>query len=202
MDSTTSAAAIQADQLLGELTKLPVPAAREQAPTMGKLKKVAYTHEALIDLMIEGASRPGGITQKEIAGHFGYTEGWISNILASDAFQARLAARRQEILDPVLNATLKERFEALARRSLDVLMEKLNAGAVSEQVAMRAAELGAKVYMHREEVEANRQGSDTTDRLTRLAERLVGLQSQARQGVTINAQTGEIEQLPAPSQGA
>lgn len=182
-------AAKMADQFLGELaagTKPPSP-----APTMGALKKCSYTHDAMIELIIEGGKRPGGISQKEIAAHFGYTEAWISNILASDAFQARLALRREEVIDPVLRASIKERFEALVIQSLKVLQEKLNQSSVSDNVAIRAAELGAKalgVGGHAPQ----KPPESSQDRLTRLAARLVTLQSNVREGKTVNGQVLEV----------
>lgn len=126
------------DQLLEELKK---PEGRSVG---GPLKKVSYTHDAMIELIIEKGSGPGGISQKEIAAHFGYTEGWISQVMASDAFQARMAARKDQIVDPALKATIEERFRALAIRSLEVLQQRLALSSVSDTVALRCAELGAK----------------------------------------------------------
>lgn len=161
------------DQLLEELRGSPRPA--ETAPTMGKLQKVSYTHDAMIDLIIEKGARPGGISQREIAAHFGYTEGWISNILASDAFQARMAARREEVIDPRIKATLEERFRALVIRSLTVLEAELEKPAVKPEVALRAAELGARSLGLGGHAPAPR--PPDTSRLERLAERLVSLHS-------------------------
>src|SRR5688572_23709248 len=149
------------------------------APTMGRLQKISYTHDAMIDLIIEGSRRPGGISQKELAAHFGYTEGWISNVLASDAFQSKLALRREEIIDPVLKATLRERFDALTRLSLDVLEKRMAAGNVSDQVALRCAELGAKSLGLGVQAPAAPPGG--VDRLEQLANRLVALQSTVRE---------------------
>ena len=179
-----------ADVFLEELTsgtKPPSP-----APTMGALKKCSYTHDAMIELIIEGGRRPGGISQKDIAAHFGYTEAWISNILASDAFQARLALRREEVIDPVLRASIKERFEALVIQSLKVLQEKLNQATVSDNVAIRAAELGAKalgVGGHAPQ----KAPESSQDRLARLAGRLVALHSTVKEGGTVvNGQVLEV----------
>lgn len=179
------------EELLAELKGTPRPSA---APTMGVLKKVAYTHEAMINLIIEGSQRPGGISQKEIAAHFGYTEGWISNVFASDAFQARLAARREELLDPVLRASIEERFRALTIRSLEILQAKLNAPVVSDQVALRAAELGAKALGVGGHAPPK---TPETDRLERLASRLISLQSHVRERV-IN---GEVLEVSPVQQG-
>lgn len=108
-------------------------------PTMGNLKKIRYTHDSMIDLII---AEPW-ISQNHLAAHFGYSPAWISNIFASDAFQARLAERRKEVIDPTLIATIEERVKGLTLQAFDVLQQKLSNNP-SDNVALRAAELGVK----------------------------------------------------------
>ncbi|MDE2097557.1 MAG: hypothetical protein KGL39_09950 [Patescibacteria group bacterium] len=104
--------------------------------------KVRYTHDAMIDLIIQNP----GISQGHLAIVFGYTQSWVSIILASDAFQARLAARRDELVDPAIRASVEERFRAVVFQSLQILSEKLAQPAlqVPDNLVLRAAELGAK----------------------------------------------------------
>lgn len=87
----------------------------------GAIERVKYTHDAMIDLII---ARPG-IKQNELAAHFGYTEPWVSRIINSDAFQARLAQRKTEMVDPSIAASIDEKLRTAASVSLDVLVEKL-----------------------------------------------------------------------------
>lgn len=180
MGNESVGAALQAgDQLLAELAG--VPSRPSIAPTMGRLQKVRYTHEAMIDFIIENPC----VSQNALAAHFGFTPGWISNILASDSFQAAMASRREEIVDPELKASIEERFRALVIRSHKVLMDKLALPQVSDQVALRALELGARALG----VGGNAPPvPPPTDRLIRLAERLVDLQSNVRQGVIYEGQ--------------
>lgn len=110
------------------------------APSMGRLAKVRYSHDAMIDQII---SNPG-ISQNALAALFGYTPAWVSNIMAADAFQARLAERRKEVIDPTLIATVEERIRGVTIRSLVVIQEHLDKPAVKPEVALRAFELGAK----------------------------------------------------------
>jgi hypothetical protein len=138
---------MDADQALRELggeqeTAIGNAQAFERATgsTMGNLQKLRYTHKAMIDLIIEHPE----FSQNQIAAQFGYTASWLSNIMASDAFQEALAARREEVVDPILRATLQERTKALYLQSLSVLQAKLNSPTVSDKVALAAAELGAK----------------------------------------------------------
>ena len=124
------------DEMLGELMSSPAT----HAPTMGGLAKVRYTHADMIDFIIANPS----VSQNSLAARYGYTAGWISNVMASDAWQSAMAARRDEIVDPALKATLEERFRGVTIQSLKRLMEKLEAPQVSDQVVLRAVELGAK----------------------------------------------------------
>jgi hypothetical protein len=109
---------------------------------VGELQKVAYSHEAMIDAMIANPSVSGG----ELARMFGYTESWISRIRSSNAFRERLRERAQEMVDPVLLATIEENFEAMVSRSQEILLEKLSEPAqnIDPQLALQCAALGAK----------------------------------------------------------
>lgn len=83
--------------------------------------KVRYSHAALIDAIVANPT----VTQRQLAAYFGYTEAWISQIMSSDAFQAALAARKEEIIDPLLRMTVEERLKGLTLKSIEVLQEHL-----------------------------------------------------------------------------
>ncbi len=144
------------------------------APTMGNLQKIGYSHTDMIDFII---SNPG-ITQNALAARYGYSVGWISNVMASDAWQSALAARRAEICDPVLVATVEERFKGITLLSLERLKQKLEAPQVSDNVVLRAVELGAKALG----VGGNAPQAQAPqgDHLAALANRLIDLQSRVR----------------------
>lgn len=103
-------------------------------------KKLRYTHDAMVDLLI---AQPG-ISQGELAAAFGYSESWVSLILSSDAFRIRLEDRRNELVDPTIRSTIEERFRALAVKSLEVLQKKLENPNVSDNLAIQAASLASK----------------------------------------------------------
>lgn len=117
-------------------------AAREKVEARPVIAKVAYSHAAMIDLIIANP----GISQNALANYFGYTPSWISQVISSDTFQGALAKRREEIVDPVLMATVKENFDALVLRSLDILQQKLNRPAleIPDNLALRALEIGSR----------------------------------------------------------
>lgn len=103
------------------------------------IARVKYTHDAMIDIVIANPS----ITQNKIAEHFGYTVPWVSRIFSSDAFQARLAERRDEIVNPALTASVEERIRGLAMQSLEVISEKL-ALTGNPDLAVKAFEISTK----------------------------------------------------------
>lgn len=140
------------------------------------IQRLNYNHEACVDYII---AHPEA-TQNEIAARFGRSPSWLSVVMRSDAFKARLAARRAEVVDPALEATVQERFEALTVRSLEVLQEKLAlpSSEVPAQLALQAAALGAK------SLGLGVAGAPTTvppaaDSLALLAHRLLDLQKGA-----------------------
>lgn len=103
------------------------------------LARVKYSHDAMIDLVIANPR----ISQNEIAGYFGYTVPWVSRIFGSDAFQARLAERKAELVNPALTEAVEGRLKGLAMQSLDILEEKLQATR-SADMAMKALEISTK----------------------------------------------------------
>lgn len=91
------------------------------ASAANAIARVKYSHDGMIDLMI---AQPM-ISQGELAAHFGYTQAWVSQVINSDAFQARLALRKEELVDPVIVASIDEKMKAVASKSLEVVLEKL-----------------------------------------------------------------------------
>lgn len=116
----------------------------------GGIEKVQYTHDSMIDHLIANPT----ISQQDLAAIYGYTPNWVSQVISSDAFQARMHERREQIVDPTIRLTMKERFDSIIRRSMEILEEKLNKtpDKVSDQLvlqamglATRAAGYGARV---------------------------------------------------------
>ena len=85
-----------------------------------EVERVNYLHDAIIELILTCP----GIHHYEIAQKVGRTAAWISRVIATDRFQARLALRRAEICDPEVRENFQSRVEATSLRYLDVLDEK------------------------------------------------------------------------------
>jgi hypothetical protein len=103
---------------------------------MAEVAKVSYTHEKMIDLLVANPR----VRNRELAEVFGYTEPWVSTVLNSDAFRERLAARREDVVDPVLRMSLEERIRGTMDLALTVLGEEL--------VESRAPSVAIKVLEH------------------------------------------------------
>lgn len=142
----------------------------------GGLKKVSYTHDGMIDLIITNPA----IDQNAIAAHFGYTASWVSQIITSDTFQMRLAERKDELVDPTIRATLEDNFKAMIVRSMDILREKMNKPShqIPDNLALRTLELSTRALGYGVRPEAVAPPSE--GRLEELGERLVGLLERKR----------------------
>lgn len=164
------------DDLISEIQAIDA-GARERSGIVVTLKKVRYSHDAMIDIIIANP----WVHQNELAAHFGYSPAWISIVMSTDMFKARLEQRKAEVVDPALRASLTEHFQAVVKRSLVVLQEKLErpSSSVPDNLALRAAEMGAKALG----LGGNAPPAAQTfpaDHLVGLADRLVALQSRAR----------------------
>ena len=140
-----------------------------------KVPKLRYTHDAMVDRLIAEPS----MSQGQLAREFGYTATWVSIVINSDAFRERLAMRRGELVDPLLETTLNDRFMAMAVRATEVIQEKLMAPSlvVDPTLALAAAALGAKalgVGGFSSKV-SQPPAPPADDRLNRLADRLTAL---------------------------
>lgn len=103
------------------------------------ISRVKYSHDAMIDILIADPS----ISQGAIAQQFGYTQAWVSRVMNSDAFLARMAERKSDLVDPSIALTLDEKFRALANQSIDIVMEKL-AVTKNPDTALKALEMSSK----------------------------------------------------------
>jgi len=150
----------------------------------GQAPEIRYSADAMIDLIIEDPT----LSQNDIAAMFGRSAAWVSVIFTSDAFKARLAQRKGELIDPALQASLRERTEALANKSLDVLLEKMHQPHVSDALALKAFETSTRVLgLGAVNVNVN---VSSEERVARLAHRLMALQG--GQGAITDVESREV----------
>lgn len=160
------------DSLFAEIeTDGPTTQTERRAAGGDVVEKLRYSHEAMIDLIITDP----WISQGKIAKTFGYTESWVCLVMQSDAFQSKLAERKNDLVDPIIRATIEERFRAMLTKSLEILQEKLSrpTDKISDSTVLKAIELGAKAMG----IGGNAPPPPpAVDRLEKLAERLLILQ--------------------------
>lgn len=108
----------------------------------GAIAKLRYSHDAMVDLIL---AEPW-ISQNDLAAKFGYSASWVSQIIASDAFQAKYAERSKALVDPAVLASVNERFRGMVLRSQEILMTKLGVAAkdVPDNLALRTLELSSR----------------------------------------------------------
>lgn len=116
-----------------------IAAAKGYRQDVARLRKIKYNHEAMVDMMI---AKPG-MSQNEIAAEFGLSPSWVSILINSDAFQAVLARRREEVIDPILFASVNDRLTSVAALSAEIVAEKLIATR-SPDLALKALEVSTK----------------------------------------------------------
>lgn len=88
---------------------------------MPAVQRVSHTHEAILQFMIANPAAPLGL----VAAHFGYTQPWLSTLIHSDAFQAQLRRRQNEVFGEVVIAELKDKIVGAAHIAIDKLAEKV-----------------------------------------------------------------------------
>lgn len=120
------------------MPRMTLPAAPPD-PFGNAIDKVGYTHDKMVDLIVANPH----VKQADLAKYFGYTQAWVSRVIRSDAFRERVAARRDELVDPLILQSLEQRFQALVDQSLEILQEQLQAKPNAD-LALRAADLGSR----------------------------------------------------------
>jgi hypothetical protein len=80
------------------------------------IQSISFTHEALINWMIANPERK----LRDCAAYFGYTQAWLSCIIHSDIFQAKLAERQNEVFTLVAQ-DIPDKLRGCA----DIALEKL-----------------------------------------------------------------------------
>lgn len=67
---------------------------------------------------------PPGETQRSLAKRLGYTESWLSRLVASDSFQTRLS-KRLEAIEPEKREIFRLRFASIEEEARGILLESL-----------------------------------------------------------------------------
>ena len=141
MDSPRDEDLLESLTLLGSDEK-PRVAKISGSVNQSHIDKVSWSHKDMADYMLANPHS----TQNDLAYRYGYSRVWVSIVINSDAFQTYLATRREELVNPILRATIEDRMRGVAARSLEVMAEKLEvpSNMISDEFALRAASMASK----------------------------------------------------------
>lgn len=89
--------------------------------TLPEIQNISYKHEALLHWFIANPDK----TMREAADTFGYTQGWISCIYHSDAFQSRLHELQGEVAREGI-LSLNEKLTGIAHAAADKLADQMD----------------------------------------------------------------------------
>lgn len=111
---------------------------RAEAPHLPGILRMTPRHDAILEAILAEPDLPMGA----LAQRFGVTATWLSLIIHSDCFQARLAEAQTSMFGEV-RASVKDRLQALAHRSLERLSERIELEQETARIT-DAAELALK----------------------------------------------------------
>lgn len=168
---------------------LPAVASPAPLPAVAPAGRLGYSHKAMVDLMVE---RPD-YTHAQLCAHFGRPASWMPSILASEAFQRALDERRHEVMDPSLTATLQERFKALAIRTTNVMMTKLDSPDATDFMVLKSGEIAFKALgLGQKHTEAPPPAPAAEPATESLAERLMKMMDAREQKRTVDVDAEDV----------
>lgn len=157
------------------------------APRQILARGTNYSHDAMIDAIIASP----GITQNELAAKFGYSVSWISQVINSDAFQSKLAARAHELRDPLIVASMEEQLKGVFARGLELTRERLAAQNVSDNFLLRSMDLSSRALGYGAKQDKSGRAGNVEEKLADLSNNLVSLLNrQKRNAVTLDGDVG------------
>jgi hypothetical protein len=86
-----------------------------------QIQSTSITHEMIIDWLI---ANPGFGQMGKCAQHFGCTRPWLSTLVHSDAFQAKLRDRKEEVFETTI-VPLRDKIVGVANRAVEKLGEAI-----------------------------------------------------------------------------
>ena len=105
---------------------------------MPEIAKISFSHEAIINWLVLNPEKQ----LRDCAAYFGYTQAWLSTIIHSDIFQAKLRARQDEVFGEIVEG-IPEKLRALADVSIEKLTQQVEQFD-SPRLAMDACSLALK----------------------------------------------------------
>lgn len=162
------------------------------APLLPAVGRACYTPHAMVELMLQ---RPD-YTHAMLCAHFERPSSWLAIVLASEAFQQALDPYRNQITDPSLTASLQERYKALAIRTSNVMMQKLDDEKVTDFMVLKSGEIAMKALGMGTKTEAPPPPAAAPAATDSLAERLMAALDRRDSARTVDAAIDADEVSP------
>lgn len=108
-------------------------------PQVSEVIKLSHTHQAIMAFMVENPEVP----LDKVAAKFGYTQGWLSQLIHSSLFQAELHYK-QDVHFGEAALSVKDRITEAAHQSLARINERVQSGVVSTDTLVDIAEMALK----------------------------------------------------------
>lgn len=87
---------------------------------MAQIESVSHTHDQVMNWLVLNPEK----YLRECADHFGYTQSWLSTLIHSDVFQAKLKERQDSVFTHVMQ-DIPEKLRGLADIAIDQLGTQL-----------------------------------------------------------------------------
>lgn len=164
------------------------------------IQKVSIKHESIMNFLLENPTCSLG----EVAGYFQISQSWLSCIIHSDAFQAKLRERQDTVFHHTVVATIKDKAALVAHAALDKLADQLTMGVVTDpkQLTETADKIlgrlgyGSNSGNQGVTVNVNNQSLHVDRTLLEEARERIGRTRQQVLEAT-TAESGEVDQAPA-----
>lgn len=103
---------------------------------MPGLRRLKPKHEAIMDWILTNPERP----LRDAAEAFGVSQNWISFLVNSDLFSARLRERRAQI-EGLIGHTIVDRLKVVAHMGLGSMIDRMERGVASERMIVDATRM-------------------------------------------------------------
>ena len=87
---------------------------------MAEIKRISHKHDQIMNWMITNPERK----LRDCAAAFGVSQAWLSTVIHSDIFQARLAERQERVFVAIAS-DIPEKLRALGHIAVEKLQDKL-----------------------------------------------------------------------------
>jgi hypothetical protein len=139
------------------------PDSGQTRPLAERISGKTISYDQLVDALLLS---PPGETQGALARRMGYSQSWLSRIIASDSFQSRLAERIEKDIEPERREMFRMRFASIEEEARGILLgslQKLAArledpAGVPDQLVVKSVEVTSRLlgYGARQEPPAPR----------------------------------------------